>query len=51
MGTSLLVSEQEYLTTSYEPDCEYDDGELLERNWENCRTAFYSSNLAGFFAI
>jgi Uma2 family endonuclease len=32
MGTSLLVSEQEYLTGSYEPDCEYDDGELLERN-------------------
>jgi Uma2 family endonuclease len=32
MGTSLLVSEQEYLTTSYQPDCEYDDGELLERN-------------------
>jgi Uma2 family endonuclease len=32
MGASLLVSEQEYLTTSYEPDCEYDEGELLERN-------------------
>jgi Uma2 family endonuclease len=32
MGASLLVSEQEYLTTSYEPDCDYDDGELLERN-------------------
>jgi Uma2 family endonuclease len=32
MGTSVLVSEQEYLTTSYEPDCEYDDGILLERN-------------------
>jgi Uma2 family endonuclease len=32
MGTSLLVSEQEYLTSSYEPDCEYDDGVLLERN-------------------
>jgi Uma2 family endonuclease len=32
MGTSLLVSEQEYLTTSYEPDCDYDEGELLERN-------------------
>jgi len=32
MGTSLLVSEQEYLTTSYEPDREYDNGELLERN-------------------
>ena len=32
MGTSLLVSEDEYLTTSYEPDCEYDEGVLLERN-------------------
>jgi Uma2 family endonuclease len=32
MGTSVLVSEQEYLTTSYEPDCEYDEGVLLERN-------------------
>jgi Uma2 family endonuclease len=32
MGTSLLVSEEEYLTTSYEPDCEYDEGLLLERN-------------------
>ena len=32
MGTSLLVSEQEYLRTSYEPDCEYDEGVVLERN-------------------
>ncbi len=32
MGTSLLVSEEEYLATSYEPDCDYDDGVLLERN-------------------
>jgi len=32
MGTSVLVSEQEYLTTSYEPDCEYDEGVLMERN-------------------
>jgi Uma2 family endonuclease len=32
MGTSLLVSEQEYLTTSYEPECEYDEGKLIERN-------------------
>jgi Uma2 family endonuclease len=27
-----LVSEGEYLNTSYEPDCEYWDGELVERN-------------------
>jgi len=27
-----LVSEQEYLTSSYEPECEFDDGTLIERN-------------------
>ena len=30
--THTLVSEEEYLRTSYEPDCEYVDGELVERN-------------------
>jgi len=28
-----MVSEQEYLATMYEPDCEYVDGGILERNW------------------
>jgi Uma2 family endonuclease len=32
MDTSLLVSEQQYLHTSYDPDCELVDGRLLERN-------------------
>src|ERR1700722_10771153 len=32
MRTPLLVSEQEYLATSYQPDREYDEGELQERN-------------------
>ncbi len=32
MPTHPLVSEGEYLHTSYEPDCEYVDGELVERN-------------------
>jgi len=32
MSTRTLVSEEEYLNTSYEPDCEYLDGELVERN-------------------
>jgi Uma2 family endonuclease len=27
-----LVSEEEYLHTSYKPDCEYVDGEVVERN-------------------
>jgi Uma2 family endonuclease len=32
MGTVLLVSEEEYLNTEYEPDFEYEDGLLIERN-------------------
>ena len=32
MATGTLVSLQEYLATVYEPDCEYVDGEILERN-------------------
>jgi len=32
MSVHTLVSEEEYLRTSYEPDCEYWDGELVERN-------------------
>ena len=32
MATGTLISEEEYLHTSYEPDCEYEDGVLIERN-------------------
>src|SRR5437764_9942245 len=32
MATGTLVSEEEYLHTAYEPDCEYDDGRIDERN-------------------
>ena len=32
MSTAALVSLEEYLSTSYDPDCEYVDGTLLERN-------------------
>jgi Uma2 family endonuclease len=32
VDTSVLISEQEYLDTSYDPDCELVDGHLLERN-------------------
>ena len=33
MATGTLVSEEEYLHTAYEPDCEYEDGVLTERNY------------------
>jgi len=32
MSTTALVSLQEYLTTTYRPDCDYVDGVLFERN-------------------
>ncbi len=40
MLTSVRVPREEYLSTSYRPDCDYVDGELLERNvgeWEHSR--------------
>ena len=27
-----FVSVEEYLSTSYDPDCEYDEGAVVERN-------------------
>lgn len=32
MATSALIPVSEYLSTSYEPDCDYVDGEVQERN-------------------
>jgi Uma2 family endonuclease len=30
---NVRVSIEEYVRTSYRPDCDYVDGEVLERNW------------------
>jgi Uma2 family endonuclease len=49
MGTSLLVSEHEYLTTSYEPDCEYVEGVLLERNVGEQPHSILETALGAFF--
>jgi hypothetical protein len=32
MPTGTIVSLDEYLSPTYDPDCEYVDGELIERN-------------------
>ena len=41
MATGTLISVAEYLNTSYRPDCDYVDGEVLERaiwaNWSMAR--------------
>lgn len=33
MATAVLISLVEYLRTSYRPDCDYLDGEVVERNF------------------
>ncbi len=40
MSAATAISVSEYLNTSYRPDCDYVDGELLERNvgeWDHSR--------------
>lgn len=33
MATGTLISVEEYLSTAYDPDCEYVEGQLIDRNW------------------
>ena len=40
MPTAIAISVEEYLSTTYRPDCDYVDGEVLERNvgeWDHSR--------------
>ena len=45
LPTSPLVSVEEYLNTSYEPDVEYVDGVLVERNVGDWLHSLVQSNL------
>ncbi len=50
MGAAPLVSIEEYLTTSYRPDCEYIDGVILDRNLgERDHSASHGEILAYLF--
>jgi Uma2 family endonuclease len=44
-----FVPLEEYLSTSYEPDCEYDDGVVVERNLGEFEHAFLQTILATIF--
>lgn len=44
-----LVSVEEYLSTVYEPDCEYDDGVVVERNLGEFEHAFLQIILGTIF--
>jgi Uma2 family endonuclease len=44
-----LISVEEYLRSSYEPDCDYVDGEVKERNLGELEHATIQSALVGLF--
>jgi Uma2 family endonuclease len=44
-----LVSVDEYLSTSYDPDCEYDEGVVVERNLGEIEHAYLQALLAALF--
>ncbi len=52
MGAITQIPLAEYLATSYEPDREYVDGELIERAMPDLRHSFAQTTLAAlFFAL
>jgi len=49
MKTAALVPLEEYLNTTYNPDCDYVDGEVLERNVGEQDHSDIQSELVHFF--
>ena len=49
MSSTTLVSLQEYLATSYRPDCDFVDGELQERNLGEFEHSLLQTAIAGCF--
>ena len=43
------ISVEEYLSTGYEPDCEYEDGVIVERNLGEFEHSFLQTILAALF--
>jgi Uma2 family endonuclease len=46
-----LVSVEEYLSTGYDPDCEYDDGVVVERNLGEFEHSFLQILLGTLFTV
>ena len=49
MGVGTLISEEEYLHTSYQPDCGFEDGVLIERNVGTESHSWLQAALAAYF--
>jgi Uma2 family endonuclease len=50
MVTTVLIPVSEYLATSYRPDCDYVDGEVLERNLGEIEHSWLQQRLIRRFA-
>ena len=46
-----FISVEEYLSTGYEPDCEYDDGVVVERNLGEFEHSFLQITLGTLFTV
>jgi Uma2 family endonuclease len=51
MKATMLVPVEEYLRTSYRPDCDYVDGEVLERNLGEHDHSDLQTELAYYFRV
>jgi Uma2 family endonuclease len=49
MDAASLIPEEQYFHTSYEPDCEFEDGVLIERNVGEQKHAWLQLALGSFF--
>ena len=49
MSISVHIPVNEYLKTMYRPDCDYVEGEVLERNWGDMPHALVQSTIADIF--
>jgi Uma2 family endonuclease len=49
MGSTTIMSVDEYLATSYDPDCDYVDGAVMERNWGERDHSRIQAALVGYF--
>jgi len=49
MGVQTLVSEKEYLETTYHPDCDFEDGVLIERNVGTTDHSWLQMALGAYF--
>jgi hypothetical protein len=51
MPTGTLISVEEYLATSYRPDCDYVDGRIEERNVGDWDHGSLQAAIAAYFVV